>query len=1340
MKATRSYLICCAARTGSNLLATTLRRTGVAGKPFEHFDPGIFANTNFLKRMGVPADLPMTDVQQWLDYVTDNLITANGVFGSTIHWPHVQPLCSALAERNIPGARGPAPVKALQSFFPDLRFVWLRRMNKVAQAISHLRAIDSGVWFVDGKNNAPAATGSREPAYDFAKIDEMVAASIQWDEDWARFLAPVADRTLELHYEDMNSDFESAVVRVLRHLDLAPTKAIGAAPFRKQADQLSLDWEREYRKEAQNTQNSRDDQIVTPSIESGSGGAPSGTIRKRICFVTTEFHGLFRNGGIGTANTGLALALAAAGHDVTVAYANADENGPRLKQGNFDELRVHYAAKGVNLDYTPPDASTEKGFNEPRSASYSVYSYLKAREFDIVFFHDCGGLGYFSLLAKFMGTYRNPPLLCVVAHGPMEWVRELNALPYTSRSEVAGSYLERRCIELADILVSPSRYLLDWMIAHGWKLPSDTRVLQNIVQVEAAAIPADQQFVSRQVKEIVFFGRLEVRKGLELFCNAVDLLEQQRALDGIQITFLGKFDKVAGLHSGPYILERTRQWNAPVRLIVTYDQPKGLSYLAGEGRLAVVPSLAENSPCVVLECLQLGIPFIATDSGGTGELVAEEDRAESLCELTPAALASRLHAAIVSGHRPVRMAHPQAEVVHGWEELVRANPKETETAPAFLAEPRPLVSVCLAKNPGDNTGAFLDSILQQTHGNIEIVIGANDGELSLVRLLNKAKSQVASRQIAGGENGPGARNACAREAKGKYLLFLDEPNVTLAPECVEILVAAAEQSGADVVTGIAMEGGSDLVRGGDQIRKLAYLPIGASIELGALENCFGEGVVLVRRDFLAGRDLFQFTGRQSFEDWLFLVSAAAEGAHVALVPEPLFWLRSQIVDFNPSDAMRQHRRILESLGKLSFANFLKIAENLLDTHRNNQLRIQKFVVGFGKKAGELAGMLSSGKLDESGAKNAFFQYCLERDRTREALDFAMMNDPPALPEALAAAGIAARALALDQVRQALPEFTQELALADIVAERIRPVWGLSDSDVKPLVPGIATQPVMARTTILKAIGACPPGAISLDVVAELEGQATVDLAFAACPPGVRLVLGEDGFMKGGAAFWSGWTRAESDGAPTKLSLAIPDPFAAPLDLFLLSRCGEGHRPEGSVIWRSVSARILINGTMSPSAIELETRTVPISESARAGAVLLTNASGHATPVFVPGEKILLRPIIGKTVLARYPRALPSGARGIRCRFSIEHEESGDVEFGFWLRPCSMPAEDSGTLTSHGAFSGWIKVQDRFKLHQATLQLPKPTDEEFDLYLATRVQGLANAGNCRAMWHELHYLE
>ena len=52
------------------------------------------------------------------------------------------------------------------------------------------------------------------------------------------------------------------------------------------------------------------DGLIRPSLASGGLTRLAAPTPPRICLITTEFHGLFKNGGIGTANTGLALALA----------------------------------------------------------------------------------------------------------------------------------------------------------------------------------------------------------------------------------------------------------------------------------------------------------------------------------------------------------------------------------------------------------------------------------------------------------------------------------------------------------------------------------------------------------------------------------------------------------------------------------------------------------------------------------------------------------------------------------------------------------------------------------------------------------------------------------------------------------------------------------------------------------------------------------------------------------------------------------------------------------------------------------------------------------------------
>src|SRR5579863_561707 len=104
------------------------------------------------------------------------------------------------------------------------------------------------------------------------------------------------------------------------------------------------------------------DEPTNPSASSPGRDRRDPSAPQRVCLITTEFHGLFRNGGIGTANTGLALALAEAGFEVTVAFADADEKGPRVKEGNFEELQQSYRELGITLDFVPAYPQIARAF------------------------------------------------------------------------------------------------------------------------------------------------------------------------------------------------------------------------------------------------------------------------------------------------------------------------------------------------------------------------------------------------------------------------------------------------------------------------------------------------------------------------------------------------------------------------------------------------------------------------------------------------------------------------------------------------------------------------------------------------------------------------------------------------------------------------------------------------------------------------------------------------------------------------------------------------------------------------------------------------------------------
>src|SRR5476651_853289 len=120
------------------------------------------------------------------------------------------------------------------------------------------------------------------------------------------------------------------------------------------------------------------------------------------------------------------------GFEVTVLYCSP----LKISNSELAGLRRSYADKGVALEIVGETPALRRPFESPASVSYPVFLFVRERRFDVIYFHDNCGRGYYSLLAKHTGCYPNAPLLVVVAHGPNEWVYELNSSPYHNKEAV----------------------------------------------------------------------------------------------------------------------------------------------------------------------------------------------------------------------------------------------------------------------------------------------------------------------------------------------------------------------------------------------------------------------------------------------------------------------------------------------------------------------------------------------------------------------------------------------------------------------------------------------------------------------------------------------------------------------------------------------------------------------------------------------------------------------------------------------------------------------------------------------------------------------------------------
>ncbi len=607
-----------------------------------------------------------------------------------------------------------------------------------------------------------------------------------------------------------------------------------------------------------------------------------------------EVNGPTRNGGIGTGYGLLAELLVEAGHEVTILYLQ----GQTSEQRRIADWQREFAKRKIHL-VPLPEAEIQLGGATALARSYGAYEWLREQTFDLVHFHEWLGVGYFSMLARRQGLAFEKTFFCVGAHSPTRWIREANQELLCELDDLEIEGMERRCAELADAVWCPSRYLADWLIAQGWDC-EDKIFVQPYLAPEAKSVAS-----SEPIRELVFFGRLEARKGLALFCDALDRLPSVPP-----VTFLGKPTLIQNQSSLAYLKQRAKRWSTPARFETTKSQPEALAYLRQPGRLAVMPSLTDNSPLAVTECLSMSIPFLASRVGGIPEVIHPEDQARCLFSPNADDLAEKLKQTLGAIHAPARYAVDSESNRNFWRDFHQSTVDNQQSTIQKL----PSLSVCLVHHdrPGYLRQA-LTSLEQQTYQDFEVILVDDGSETSEAKeLLDELATTFDERgwTLIRQENRylGAARNAAARRAKGEYLLFMDDDNLAKPHEFVTLL-RVASQTNADLVTCFM-----DMFTGESpaETPEVRWLFSGVDVTVGVARNCFGDANALVRRSCFESLGGFTEDYGVTHEDWEFFAKAILRGMRLEVVPEALFWYRldpqSMIRTTSKGDNYARHLR------------------------------------------------------------------------------------------------------------------------------------------------------------------------------------------------------------------------------------------------------------------------------------------------------------------------------------------------------------------------------------------------------------------------------------------------
>jgi glycogen(starch) synthase len=329
----------------------------------------------------------------------------------------------------------------------------------------------------------------------------------------------------------------------------------------------------------------------------------------RIGLVTTEYPP-FYGGGIGTYCGIFTQALVRAGHEVHVLL-------PGDVSGTVDGVTLHGFQQPTDAPgETFGPALREFGGDYERGFHLAsrLREFVRETNVEIIESQDYLGLLYQFLYDRLWQPEPMTVPSVITLHGACRDLCESDGLPKYDAHSYLRWFMEDCAVQWADGLIAPSRWLGERTARRLALTPERMHVCPNPFDVH------DRAPLDREPCEILFVGRLERRKGVEILTRA--LPQVFRALPACRIRFIGAdwYDPGRGGSMRGWMQQQLSGWDD--RLQFDGRQPPDrVQEALARATAMVIPSTWENFPNVCLEACAAGTPILASDGNGMSEII-----------------------------------------------------------------------------------------------------------------------------------------------------------------------------------------------------------------------------------------------------------------------------------------------------------------------------------------------------------------------------------------------------------------------------------------------------------------------------------------------------------------------------------------------------------------------------------------------------------------------------------------------------------------------------------------------------------------------------------------------